>query len=104
MNKTLTLAAIGGAMLASATMLVPAPADAAIQCKGRHQWNTAANAWISSPYCEDKLIAQVAGYSFQAIRTSPNLKAEACRFAGSDMRIRDLCAGHLPEDQGRNRR
>lgn len=102
MTRTLlALGALGGAFVMAVTSVVPA--SAGIQCQGRNQWNSAANAWISSPYCEDKLVAQVAGYSFQAVRTNPSVKAEACRFAGSDIRIRDICAGHLFEDDSNRR-
>ena len=105
MTKTVTFAALGGAMLLAASSVVPA--DAAIKCEGRNQWNSAAGAWISSPYCEDKLISYVSGYPFngpKGVKQNPSVKAEACRFAGSDIRIRDICAGHLPEDEGRGRR
>lgn len=106
MKKTiLTLGAIGGALMVAATTAIPA--SAAIQCQGRSQWNSAAGGWIPTPYCEDKLIAQVSGYPFNGpngVRQNPRVKAEACRFAGSDTRIRDLCAGHLPEDSGSHRR
>jgi hypothetical protein len=107
MTKTVvTLAALGGAMLVAFTAAVPA--DAAIRCQGRNQWNSAAGGWISSPYCEDNLIAAVARahgmrVSNRAVRQNPNIKEEACRFAGSDNRINDLCAGSLFEDFGRRR-
>jgi len=97
-NQSLTLAALGGALLVAFTAAVPA--NAAIQCQGRNQWNSAANAWISTPYCEDKLVAYVSGYPFNGpngVRQNPSVKAEACRFAGSDIRITDICAGHLYE-------
>ena len=101
-SKTTTFAALGGALLFAVTAAVPA--DAAIQCQGRNQWNSAAGAWISSPYCEDRLIAIVSGYPFNGpvgVRQNPSVKAEACRFAGSDIRIRDLCAGHLYDGKKR---
>ena len=106
MTKTaVTLAAMGSALLVAFTAAIPA--DAAIRCQGRLQWNSAAGSWISSPYCEDNLIAAVArangmNVSNRAVRQNPSIKEEACRFAGSDNRINDLCAGHLPE--GNNRR
>lgn len=102
MSKTVTFAALGGAMLLAGSAVVPA--DAAIKCQGRNQWNSAANAWISSPYCEDKLVAQVSGYPFNGpngVKQNPSVKAEACRFAGSDIRINDICAGHLNEGRRR---
>lgn len=105
-KATLTLAAMGGAMLVAFTAVTPA--DAAIRCQGRFQWNSAAGAWIASPYCEDNLIAAVARrhgmrVSNRAVRQNPNIKEEACRFAGSDNKIYDLCAGLLPEDHGLRR-
>jgi hypothetical protein len=104
MKKTVAFAALGIALLFVAT--TASPISAAIKCKGRTMWNSAAGAWISQPYCEDKLIAQVSGYPFNGpngVKQNPSVKAEACRFAGSDIRIRDLCAGHLSEDRGRYR-
>lgn len=105
MNKTVTLAALGGALLLAAPLV--SPASAAIKCDGNgNQYNSAAGGYIPSPYCGDLLIAQVSGYPFngpQGVRQNPSVKAEACRFAGSDIRIRDLCAGHLPEDEGHRR-
>lgn len=98
-KKTVTIAAFNGALLyVAATVL---PTSAAIKCKGRLQWNSVVKTWISTPYCEDKLISQVSGYPFNGlngVKQNPSIKAEACRFAGSDNRIADICAGHLPED------
>ena len=104
MTKTVAFASLGGAMLLAASSVIPA--DAAIQCQGRSQWNSAAGGWISTPYCEDKLIAYVSGYPFNGpngVKQNASVKAEACRFAGSDIRIRDICAGHLPEDNNPRR-
>ena len=101
-NNTVAFAALGGAMLLAASSVIPA--DAAVQCQGRDQWNSAAGAWISTPYCEDKLVSYVSGYPFNGpngVKQNPSVKAEACRFAGSDIRIRDICAGHLNEGRRR---
>jgi hypothetical protein len=103
MNKTVVFAALSGALLFVATTAIPA--SAAIQCEGGNQWNSAAGGWIPSSYCEDNLVAAVARangmrWSNAAVRQNPSIKAEACRFAGSDIRITDICAGHLPEDDG----
>ena len=106
MNNTVTFAALGGALLFVAATAIPA--SAAIKCDGNgNQYNSAAGGYISSPYCGDKLIAQVSGFPFNGpngVKQNPNVKARACRFAGSDNRINHLCAGHLPEDQGNSRR
>lgn len=104
-NKTVAFAALGGALLYTLTSALPA---SAIECNGRDQWNSGQNAWIPSRYCEDNLIAYVArahgmhvsGYT---VRTNPSIMARACRFAGSDIRIQDICAGHLPEDDSYRR-
>ncbi len=99
MTKTVAFASLGGALLYLATTTIPA---AAIECQGRNQWNSAAGAWISTPYCEDKLIAYVGRKPFNGpygVRQNPSVKAEACRFGGSDIRIRDLCAGHLNDNK-----
>lgn len=101
LKKTVIFAALGGVLFSVATTTLPA--FAAIQCQGANQWNSAAGAWISSSYCEDNLVATVARangmrWSNAAVRQHPSIKAEACRFAGSDIRITDICAGHLPGD------
>lgn len=102
-NKSVAFAALGGALLYAVASALPA--SAAIKCQGEYQWNSGQNDWIPSSYCEDNLIAAVARahgmkVSNKAVRNNPNIMAEACRFAGSDIRINDLCAGHLPEDDG----
>ncbi len=105
-KKTLTFAAVGGALLYVATTALSV--SAVIKCQGDSQWNSAANGWISTPYCEDNLVAAVARehgmkVTNAAVRQNPNIKEEACRFAGSDIRINDICAGLLPEDSGTRR-
>ncbi len=107
MNKTVVFAALSGALLFVATTAIPA--SAAIQCEGGNQWNSAAGGWIPSPYCEDNLVAAVARangmrWSNAAVRQNPSIKAEACRFAGSDIRISDICAGHMYENDGSHRK
>ena len=101
LKKTAAFAALGGALFYVVTSALPA--SAAIKCQGPDQWNSAAHAWIPSRFCEDNLVATVARshgmrWSNAAVRQNPNIMAEACRFAGSDIRITDICAGHLPED------
>jgi hypothetical protein len=75
-------------------------AEAAIRCEGRFQ--IVKGQRLSTPYCEDHLLAELArarGFriSDAAIRNSPTAKADACRLVGHDMRVRDICAGSLPE-------
>lgn len=96
------IAALSGAVYLAPGMI--APASAAIQCKGNLQYNSAVNGWIESSYCGDNLIAAVARsngmkVTNREVRLNPSIKEEACRFAGSDIRIQDLCAGDLPGDQ-----
>ena len=106
MKKTFAFTALGGALIYVATSIVPA--SAAIKCQGAYQYNPAAGAYIASPYCEDNLVATVARangmqVTNKQVRQNPNTKKRACRFAGSDDRIREICAGHLPSDQGGKR-
>ena len=103
LKKTVAFAAFGGVLFSVVTIALPALA--AIQCQGAYQYNSAAGGYIASSYCEDNLVATVARahgmrWSNAAVRQNPSIKAEACRFAGSDIRITDICAGHLPEDNG----
>lgn len=106
MKKTAALAVLGGSMLMVATSVIPA---SAVNCQGAYQYNSAAGGYIASSYCEDNLVATVARshgmkWSNVAVRQNPNIKAEACRFAGSDIRISDICVGHMPEDDSSGRR
>ncbi len=107
MKKTVTFAALGSAFLFVATTALPA--SAAIKCQGGNQWNSAAGGWIPSSYCENNLVASVARshgmrWSNAAVRQNPAIMAEACRFAGSDIRITDICAGHMQENDGSHRK
>jgi hypothetical protein len=103
-KEKITFVVLGGAVLCSAAI---SPAvTAAPKCNGAFQYNSAAGGYIATPYCEDNLVAAVAReygmrVSDRAVRQSPSIKAEACNFAGSDIRIREICAGYLPEDYRR---
>lgn len=51
---------------------------------------------ISTPYCEDEYLAQVAReygtkVSADTLRDNPNAKREVCRFIGRDIRINQAC-------------
>ncbi len=103
MTKTVTFASLGGALLLMAASAAPA---SALQCRGAMAYNSAAGGYISHSICEDRLIAQVSGYAYKGkngVKQNPNTKKDACMFAGSDIRISNLCAGLRPEDQGRGR-
>lgn len=62
--------------------------------------------WISTPYCQDDYLAQVAReYGFKAsaakIRNNPNYKKELCRYVFSDIRVQETClSAGVPEGQG----
>lgn len=96
------ITALGGAVYFASGMF--APASAVIECRGTLQYNSAVNGWLESSYCSDNLIAAVARsngmkVTDREVRSNPSIKEEACRFAGSDIRIQHLCAGDLPGDQ-----
>ena len=101
-HTAMLVTALSGAIYLASGMI--APASAAIQCKGSLQYNSAVNGWIESSYCGDNFIAAIARtngmkVTNREVRLNPSIKEEACRFAGSDIRIQDLCAGNLPSDQ-----
>ena len=88
----------------SATLLLlsSAVADAKIECRDGFQIVDGQE--ISTPYCNDGLVAQVARehgmkVSDETVRNSPATKDEVCRFAGSDIRIQHYCND---TDQGRD--
>jgi hypothetical protein len=70
------------------------PASAAIKCRNGAQ--LVAGNYISTPYCEDKLLADVAreyGFkvSFAEIRNNPNAKRNVCIYVGRDIRVQENC-------------
>jgi len=80
-------------------------AHAAIRCEGPYQL-VRGQGKIATPYCEDGFLAAVArGYGMKvsgnAIRHNPHKKDDACRLAGHDIRVADICAGHRDESDGR---
>lgn len=102
MRKTL----ISAATLALFGLGAAAPASA-IECEGNYQIQKNGNQ-IATPYCQDGYLAIVAReygmrVSAEAIRYNPSVKAQACRLAGYDNRVRDTCRGYLPEDNNNNR-
>lgn len=71
-----------------------APADAAITCRNGAQ--LVSGSYIMTPYCEDKLLAEVAREygsraSFAEIRNNPNTKRHVCRLVGRDIRVFENC-------------
>ena len=101
--------AIAKAALFAALSLVAgtAPARAEIKCQEGSQ--LIQGNWMPTPYCQDKLLFQVAnerGFktSFAEIRNNPNHKKELCRFLYTDIRVQMTCldAG-VPEYYGAGR-
>jgi hypothetical protein len=87
--------------------IIGAPALAEIKCQDGSQ--LVQGNWLATPYCQDKLLAQVAnarGFktTFAAIRNNPNHKKEICRFLYTDIRVQMTCldAG-VPEYFGAGR-
>lgn len=79
----------GGIVLAMCS-----PAAAAIKCRNGAQ--LVSGSYIVTPYCQDKLLAQVAreyGFktSFAEIRSNPNAKRNICVFVGRDIRVFENC-------------
>ena len=93
--------ALAGAGLALVTGLAAGPADARIRCNGPYQI-VRGQGEIATPYCEDNYLTAIAHrYGFRgsasAVRHNPFVKEQACRLAGHDYRVRDICAGYLEE-------
>jgi hypothetical protein len=81
---------LAAATLAASTLT----ADAAIQCRNGAQ--LVSGSYIITPYCQDKLLAQVARQygsraSFAQIRDNPNIKRHVCRLVGRDIRVFENC-------------
>ena len=86
--------------IVSVTVCSVIPGEAGgIVCRDGSQ--LVAGSYISTPYCKDELLAQVArGYGMKApadkIRYNPNFKREVCRFVGHDIRVQDNCLNESP--------
>ena len=94
MRRAARVATLSCVSLAAIASL--APQAQAIECRGRYQ--IISGNPLSTPYCEDNYLAQVARsygsrVSARQIRNNPNKKAEVCRFMGFDNRVSDICAG-----------
>jgi hypothetical protein len=78
----------------AAFLLAGSGAHAGIVC--REGFQVSGGQEISTPYCNDNYVAQVARkygmkVSNEEIRNNPNRKDEVCRFIGYDNRVRDYC-------------
>jgi len=85
-------ASIGATLLVA--VMAGAPARAAIKCQDGSQ--LIQGNWMATPYCQDKLLAEVAlsrGFktTFAEIRNNPNHKKELCRFLYTDIRVQMTC-------------
>lgn len=74
--------------------VVNTPAHAAIKCRNGAQ--LIGGDYISTPYCQDKLLAEVAreyGFkvSFADIRNNPNTKRNICVYLLRDIRVYENC-------------
>lgn len=78
-------------------------AEARIMCRDGFQ--SSGGNWISTPYCNDEHLAQIARrhgvkVSGNEVRANPNKKYEVCRFLSGTPAARDYC----PDDGARSRR
>ena len=85
---------IGTTAVASCAVLMATTAQARIISEKGLQ--RSGGRLISTPYCEDNYLAQVAReygvrHSAEAIRNNPNLKRDVCRFVGRDIRVQHNC-------------
>ena len=90
--KTLGLFAV----FATGFTFVPVATQAAIVCRDGNQ--LVAGHEISTPFCQDELLAEVArSYGMKTsghqIRENPSYKQDVCRFIGRDYRAQQACAG-----------
>lgn len=96
---------IGAAAVTSGVTMAAGPSAAAIKCENGYQ--RVQGNLISTPYCQDALLAAVARqYGFKtsaaAIRQNPNHKREICRFVGRDIRVQENCITANPNGRGRS--
>lgn len=81
-------------------------AEAKITCRG--QFQVSGGRLISTPYCQDEYLAEVAReYGIRTtgskMRNSFSAKVSVCRTVGHDIRVRENCLTVLPDNR-RNRR
>ena len=79
--------------------LATSATSAGFVCKNGFQ--LVQGSWLSTPYCQDALVAQVAHeYGFKAsaseVRNNPMVKQRLCRFIGQDIRIKETCSEVTP--------
>ncbi len=89
------------------TALTGQPIQAAIQCQGPYQV-IKGHGLVATPYCENGYLASVAReygmrVSADAVRNNPSVKEEVCHLIGADIRVKDTCAGYVPEEPSTGR-
>jgi len=90
----------------SAVLLLALPGSAWAGTKCERGYQLVQGNWISTPYCQDAYLADVAReYGFNAsaakIRNNPNYKKELCRYVFSDIRVQETClSAGVPEGLG----
>lgn len=90
--------AVTGGILVAAAVGAPG-AEGAIRCRGGFQ--AVGGNLISTPYCQDQLVAEVARsygikVSAREIRSNPNQKRHVCQFIGRDVRVQLACIDAFP--------
>lgn len=96
-------AAIAPSLLVASAALYSPAAQAAITCKDGFQ--KSAEGWISTPYCNDAHLAQIARsrgvkVSDNEMRQNPARKYEICRFLSGNVAARDYCPDEGGSDRG----
>lgn len=104
MPKTLMIALAALGLTALHSIVLAPAAVAAIVCKDGFQ-NSNGN-WISTPYCNDAHLAQLARgrgvkVSDSEVRQNPAKKYEICRFLGNVPPASDYCPDEGGDDHGR---
>jgi hypothetical protein len=104
MAKVLLVASSLLCLAALQSAALPQLAHAAIVCKDGFQ--RSGGAWISTPYCNDAHLAQIARnrgvrVSDAEVRNNPNKKSEICRFLNSSPTARDYCPDERSGSRGR---
>lgn len=91
-------------LAAALAILVAAPAEAKIRCRNGMQ--EVGGGLLSTPYCEDQYLAEVAReygtrISAETIRNNPLAKRDICRFIGRDIRVQNTCIPYINGGRGR---
>jgi hypothetical protein len=90
-------------LLTGSFLVAAATSASAIECRKNYQ--IVQGHPISTPYCRDGYLAQVAReYGFKAtaatMRNNPSRKEEICRYIGDDIRVQTACSEVDPTPWG----